>query len=356
MSKKILLADDSVTIQKVVELTFLDRDYQVDAVGSGTEALDRLASARPDLVIADVHMPGANGYEVCRRAKDRDPTLPVLLLVGTFEPFDERAAAEARADAHLKKPFDAQDLLEHAEALLAQSSAMDPAEAPTTMMEFEDEPPTVQTLRPTFGGGPVAVADPPTSEILVDTADVSESVGHAADAFEAPASTADTADVSESAATADEAASATVDDYGDQGIALELDDEEDSPNLVTPPEEDPDSGTLSAFAAPVDEAEMEAGGDDEEPADDSVAAAAVDLAVPEVPALPTLEAPEATEDVAPAENGHVALSDEDVDRIARRVAELLGDKVVREVAWDILPDLAEVAVQERIRELESQVE
>ena len=62
MAKTILLADDSLTIQKVVELTFMDQDYQVFAVGDGQSALNRWAESRPDVVIADVHMPGADGY------------------------------------------------------------------------------------------------------------------------------------------------------------------------------------------------------------------------------------------------------------------------------------------------------
>ncbi|MEE8524767.1 MAG: response regulator, partial [Thermoanaerobaculia bacterium] len=90
MSRTILLADDSVTIQKVVELTFMDQDYEVVAVSDGKAALTKLAEQQPDLLIADVHMPGADGYEVCRSSKEIYPDLPVLLLVGTFEPFDER--------------------------------------------------------------------------------------------------------------------------------------------------------------------------------------------------------------------------------------------------------------------------
>jgi hypothetical protein len=64
---------------------------------------------------------------------------------------------------------------------------------------------------------------------------------------------------------------------------------------------------------------------------------------------------------APAEsafpaNGGGRLSDEDVDRIARRVVELMGDKAVRDIAWEVIPDLAEVVIRDRLRELESQAE
>jgi CheY-like chemotaxis protein len=98
MTNTILLADDSVTIQKVIELTFMDEDYEVVAVGNGDEALDRLEEVTPDVVIADVHMPGASGYDVARRAKQLHPQAPVLLLVGTFEPFDEADYQASGAD------------------------------------------------------------------------------------------------------------------------------------------------------------------------------------------------------------------------------------------------------------------
>src|SRR5579872_2597348 len=126
MKRRILLADDSVTIQKVIELTFMDEDYEVRAVSNGDEAVALLAEMHPDFVIADVHMPGANGYEVCRRAKAQRADLPVLLLVGTFEPFDEAQAHAVGADSFLKKPFDSQELLQRVDELIA---AKGPAQA-----------------------------------------------------------------------------------------------------------------------------------------------------------------------------------------------------------------------------------
>ncbi|HYX25729.1 MAG TPA: response regulator, partial [Thermoanaerobaculia bacterium] len=130
MKRRILLADDSVTIQKVIELTFMDEDFEVRAVSNGDEALALLPEARPDFVIADVHMPGANGYEVCRRSKQLRADVPVLLLVGTFEPFDENEARSAGADSFLKKPFDSQELLQRVQELLAARPQATPAPAP----------------------------------------------------------------------------------------------------------------------------------------------------------------------------------------------------------------------------------
>lgn len=132
MTKTILLADDSVTIQKVVELTFMDGDYHVVAVGNGAEGADRLADVQPDVVIADVHMPGLNGFELCRRVKEWRPDTPVLLLVGTFEPFDREQFAASRADGHLKKPFDSQELQRQVDEMLSRAAPAAPAGATDT--------------------------------------------------------------------------------------------------------------------------------------------------------------------------------------------------------------------------------
>jgi CheY-like chemotaxis protein len=107
MGHKILLADDSITVQKIVKLTFSDEGIEVVAVGNGELALQQLMDWRPDLVMADVFMPGRDGYEVCQFIKTNPELrhIPVVLLVHAFEPFDQARAAEVRADCHLTKPF-----------------------------------------------------------------------------------------------------------------------------------------------------------------------------------------------------------------------------------------------------------
>ena len=121
MPYKLLLADDSVTIQRVIELTFADEDVKVTAVGDGRQAIDRIVSDRPDIVLADVGMPGQDGYEVAAFIKD-DPTLahiPVLLLTGAFEPVDEERARQVRCDGVLAKPFEPQLLIGRVKELLS---------------------------------------------------------------------------------------------------------------------------------------------------------------------------------------------------------------------------------------------
>ncbi|MGB7845491.1 MAG: response regulator [Candidatus Acidiferrum sp.] len=104
---KILVADDNSNIQKMVGLALKDQGIDVVAVGNGEAAVRKISDIHPDLVLADVFMPVRNGYEVCRYVKE-DPALkhiPVILLVGAFDPLDEQEAQRVGADGVLKKPF-----------------------------------------------------------------------------------------------------------------------------------------------------------------------------------------------------------------------------------------------------------
>jgi CheY-like chemotaxis protein len=104
---KILVADDNSNIQKMVGLALKDHGIEVIAVGNGEAAVRKISDIHPDLVLADVFMPVRNGYEVCKYVKD-DPALkhiPVILLVGAFDPLDEQEAQRVGADGVLKKPF-----------------------------------------------------------------------------------------------------------------------------------------------------------------------------------------------------------------------------------------------------------
>jgi len=104
---KILVADDNSNIQKMVGLALKDQGIDVVAVGNGEAAVRKISDLRPDLVLADVFMPVRNGYEVCQYVK-MDASLahiPVILLVGAFDPLDEQEAQRVGADGVLKKPF-----------------------------------------------------------------------------------------------------------------------------------------------------------------------------------------------------------------------------------------------------------
>jgi len=133
MAKTLLLADDSVTIQKVVNISFASENVTLVTVDNGDDAVERAKETRPDLILADVVMPGKNGYEVCEAIK-ADPDLchiPVLLLSGTFEAFDEEHAKRIGAAGHVAKPFEAQTLVDQVNRLLAEAPPAAPAPAAT---------------------------------------------------------------------------------------------------------------------------------------------------------------------------------------------------------------------------------
>jgi CheY-like chemotaxis protein len=128
--RTLLLADDSVTVQKVVDLTFADEGIQVIAVSDGEQAIARLDTFLPDIVLADVFMPKVNGYEVCDYIKrhDRLSHIPVMLLVGSFEPFDEAEARRVGADDYLTKPFQSiRQLVQKVGALLGKKPSKETA-------------------------------------------------------------------------------------------------------------------------------------------------------------------------------------------------------------------------------------
>jgi CheY-like chemotaxis protein len=139
--RKLLLADDSVTIQKVIDLTFSDEGIEVTTVSNGELALSKLEEIQPDIVLADIFMPGRNGYEVCEHIK-RDARyrhIPVLLLVGSFEPFDEAEARRVGADDYLTKPFQSIRQLVSKVASLLGGSSQAGDEASTRDLELPEE-------------------------------------------------------------------------------------------------------------------------------------------------------------------------------------------------------------------------
>lgn len=112
-SISILLADDSITIQKVVGIIFGSDDYALTVVDNGKAAVQKAQELQPDVLLIDALMPGMNGYEVCEAIR-KDAALatkPILLLTGSFEPFDEDKARQCGADDHIVKPFESQQIV-----------------------------------------------------------------------------------------------------------------------------------------------------------------------------------------------------------------------------------------------------
>jgi CheY-like chemotaxis protein len=146
----LLLADDSVTIQRVIELTFADEDITVVAVSDGDQAIERLEGSPPDIVLADIGMPGKNGYEVAQyiRESPRLSHIPVLLLTGAFEPVDQARAEAAGCDGVLAKPFEPQLVIGRVKELLARARRGPQTSSPASSADAAEAEPPASWLPP----------------------------------------------------------------------------------------------------------------------------------------------------------------------------------------------------------------
>jgi CheY-like chemotaxis protein len=136
MGYKVLLADDSITVQKIVKLSLTEEGIEVIAFGNGEQAVQQIEAIQPDLIMADVFMPGKDGYEVCEyvKAHPQFKHIPVMLLVHAFEPFDPERAKKVCADHQLTKPFQSiRTLVTTVQELLARPPIS--ADVPSQMVE-----------------------------------------------------------------------------------------------------------------------------------------------------------------------------------------------------------------------------
>ena len=123
MTSRLLVADESSTIQKIVSMAFEIEDVEVEGIGNGQEAFDRISQFNPDIVLADVDMPGLDGFELSAKIKESPETsaIKVLLLASDFEEFDDQRYQECGADNHISKPFKSDDIVAMVKSLLGTS-------------------------------------------------------------------------------------------------------------------------------------------------------------------------------------------------------------------------------------------
>ncbi len=214
---RILVADDNSNIQKMVALAFQDHGIEVIAVGNGEAAVRRIPDINPDVVLADVFMPVRNGYEVCEFVK-KDPRfakVPVILLVGAFDPLDEAEARRVGADGILKKPFVPPDpLIAMVTSVMAKAPKPEPkAEARALEIPKPPPPPPPPMVSPFLEPTPEEEAYAfGTGRRSLDDDDAPASSGHLAQFAVTPAAAASTGTI-ESAAEEDAGFSETSVDW-----------------------------------------------------------------------------------------------------------------------------------------------
>src|SRR6185436_16852774 len=125
MPPTLLLADDSLTIQRVVSLTFADQPVRVVVAKDGQDAINRMVKERPDVVLADTNMPCVDGYELARWVREQPhlSTVPVLLLAGVADPVDEQRLHDSGANGVLEKPFEPSHVISRVKELLGLKGA-----------------------------------------------------------------------------------------------------------------------------------------------------------------------------------------------------------------------------------------
>jgi CheY-like chemotaxis protein len=416
MSNKLLLADDSITIRKVVGIIFANEDYSLTVVDNGNAALEKAREIVPDIIMADVVMPGKTGYEVCEEIR-RDPDLnhlPLLLLTGAFEPFDEDKARLSGADDFISKPFESQQLIEKVRTLIELGKERKKASSTQEPVVAAQEPAPAAPLTAAIEEE-IEVSAPLDEDVLGETAFLIEEISSDEEILEALPEddlwgAFELEEVTEEEPVKIEAVleKEALDPFAELEALDEFSlGEEKKPvppvippeSAATPPEEtravwqpaEEETFTLGEEAEEVEfetepeeelygisveevpsqaepasgevfELGAEAG---EQPAVTAIAepAPAAPPVAPEVelqfapeeeyvPVIPPVAPPEpsfsaATVTAQPAVSAEVVLSDEQLAAIVGKISR----EIIEKIAWEVVPDLAEMLIREEIRKL-----
>ena len=172
MASTLLAVDDSVTMRKVLEITFAGPDFRVVTANSPDAALQKLKSDKPDLVIADLSL-DPNGYDLCKAIKKASPNTPVLILSSKQNAFDAAKGSAAQADDHMDKPFDTQQMIDKVKKLLGAQPATKPAAKPAepvhTSAQTERSMPAAAPAAPA-AARPAAAPLPPAAAAAASAA------------------------------------------------------------------------------------------------------------------------------------------------------------------------------------------
>jgi CheY-like chemotaxis protein len=367
---KLLLADDSITIQKVVALTFADEGVEVVTASDGKEAMARLADFLPDVVLADVFMPGATGYEVCEYVKQdaKLKHIPVMLLVGSFEPFDEAEARRVGADEILTKPFQSiRRLIDKVGGLVSGKPPIE--DAPTAEYPKVEAVPS-EISRLSSSALEISTADTQPLRISQQLRDQSQTrdeatVPSAEVQTDKLDQTMDDAMMQSNTSEVQNESSLNGDvllDLGDRAPAsdagledfvldIDLNDLPEVPAAVEVGSYGLHHGLRESELAP---SAMGGWKLETEEARSTGAAGAIWVS-DDVRTLPGADSYK-TQPVNSSDAQGVPhqLSPEIIDAIARRVVGQLSEQVVREIAWEVVPQLAELMIKRQLEEKESQ--
>ncbi|MCR1899163.1 response regulator transcription factor [Irregularibacter muris] len=130
MNEKVLVVDDEQAICDLIKLDLEFEGYNVETAYDGREALEKVESFQPELIILDVMLPYMSGYELCRKINDKH-NIPIILLTAKTDIVDKVLGLELGADDYMTKPFDNRELLARVKALIRRSAQAIPTSSDT---------------------------------------------------------------------------------------------------------------------------------------------------------------------------------------------------------------------------------
>lgn len=312
MGERILLADDSFTIQKVVSLALADEPFEIRTVSSGEAVMDTIREFKPDLILLDINLSGKSGYELCEMINSSPlyAHIPIILLRGTFEPYDPERLKNLKYEEIITKPFDSAMFSAKVKEILKKRK--EEASFPTTLPEETKEE--------------EILLSPPEEVSFSETIEVVPEEGKAEEPIFA-------------GKTWESIAQETI--LGEEG-------EEVNPFLE---EEVVEAKSVEEVS--------------ELPPDEFI------LEITEKPAaeIPlTIETKKEREEVVEKEEEEplethpfkveetpIYLSEESIEKIARRVVEMISPEIIKEVAWEVIPDLAEIIIKEELEKIKKEI-
>ncbi|GAB4303557.1 MAG: response regulator [Desulfuromonadia bacterium] len=329
MSTRLLLADDSHTIQKVVGMIFPAGEYELTAVSAASELLPTATRTSPDIILLDTRLGDASGLDLCRALRSNPVTAntPIILLSGAFEQFSEEEGVAAGADDSIVKPFEAQLLIDKVTALLSRPRVSVPPPQQT-------ESPVASPMAATEVS-PFDFASTPGSEIEPASLDI----------FASPSTSPDGASIPQEPPSTDQPMESL----------FETTSFVDSPTIsaVSPLEstdflsqafQEPDSTDIFSAGWPTESAPLEPFTPTPEPPPDQPVSSVSPLFESVEP--PSPDSPPSAEGMAQAEP-ELSLSEAQIEQIVARISR----EIIEKIAWEVVPDLAEILIKEEIRKI-----
>jgi len=395
MSIKLLVADDSITIQKVIGIIFGGEEYSLTVVDNGKAALEKAREINPDVLLIDALMPGMSGYEVAEaiRATPALALKPILILTGSFEPFDEDQAKRCGADDFLAKPFESQQIVTKVKDLVALGASRCqgvpagesnvPVEAPAETLpepfSFSDATDVFAPLEEPFVAPPALEPETQPPAVPSDPADIWDAFTPLLETESAPAADTVSFELPEETdvfalATAQTESPfeppapepvAAIQNTGSQWIPVEESTFEFTEEAVASPllsSSEPDVVTqqvefgdisfendqLSPFiTTSPDDVTPEAAAPPPEVPVETVATPTPESEAEESASTPVPEVPEIQEVPVVAPVAALALTEEQLKAAIASVSR----EVIERIVWEVVPDLAETLIKEAIRQI-----